>query len=360
MVKRDDAQAEIDGVTRSSPGPVRIATAPPLPDGRRALPSVLGIDIGGTKIELALVDALDVVLRSHRIPTGAERGAVAVVADAARAAREEFGTLLDEVPAVGISIAGQIGTGGVLLGAPNLGWPKFELQMEVERVFGRPAVIVNDVRAATWAEWRCGAGRGADDFVVLFVGTGIGGGAVIDGRILDGASGVLGEFGHMTLVARGRPCHCRNRGCLEAYASGWAIAERAREVVEADPGAGATLVRLAGGVEHITAETVSEASHARDPLAMRLVADTGELLGAGLVSLVNGLNPQRLILGGGIIEGFPELVQLADAFVREHALLAAIEGLAIIPAELANNAPAIGAAVVARHALEQRAAGASR
>lgn len=360
MVARDDVQAKLDEMARASSGGLHIDGAGVTADGRRPRPSVLGIDIGGTKIELALVDAGGVVLHRHRIPTGAERGAVAVVADAARAAREAFGPLLDDVPAIGISIAGQIGEGGVLLGAPNLRWPQFALQVEVERVFGRPAVIVNDVRAATWAEWKCGAGRGADDFVVLFVGTGIGGGAVIDGRMLDGASGVLGEFGHTTLVAGGRPCHCRNLGCLEAYASGWAIAERARERVAADPAAGARLVQLAGGVERITAHTVSEASRAGDALAVQLVRETGELLGAGLVSLVNAFNPQRLILGGGIIDGFPELVPLADAFVRAHALPAALDGLALVTAELANNAPAIGAAVVARHALEQRAGGIAR
>ncbi|HET7564420.1 MAG TPA: ROK family protein [Gemmatimonadaceae bacterium] len=356
----DDAQVGTSELTRSSPGALRIPATAPTSDGRHRSLSVLGIDIGGTKIELALVDAGGVVLRSHRIPTGAERGAVAVVADAAQAAREAFGTLLDAVPAVGISIAGQIGTGGVLLGAPNLGWPNFALQVEVERVFARPAVVVNDVRAATWAEWRCGAGRGADDFVVLFIGTGVGGGAVIDGRMLVGASGVLGEFGHMTLVAGGRQCHCRNRGCLEAYASGWAIAERAREAVAADAPAGALLVQLAGGAEHITAHTVSEANRAGDALAVRLVRETGEWLGAGLVSLINAFNPQRLILGGGIIDGFPQLVPLAETFAREHALPAALADLSIVPARLANNAPAIGAAVVARHALEQRAVGTTR
>ena len=349
-----DARSKIEGTDGSSPDALRISAAAPFPDGLRTEPSMLGIDIGGTKIELALVDADGVVLHSHRIPTGAERGAAAVVADAASAAREAFDTLLDDVPAIGISIAGQIGTGGVLLGAPNLGWPQFALQVEVERVFGRPSVVVNDVRAATWAEWKCGAGRGSDDFVVVFVGTGIGGGAVIDGRVLEGANGILGEFGHMTLVAGGRPCHCRNRGCLEAYAAGWAIAQRAREAAVADPAAGAALIRLAGEVERITARTVGEARRGGDALALRLVEETGDWLGAGLVSLVNAFNPGRVILGGGIIGGFPELMQMADIVVRERALPAALDGLSIVRAELANNAPAIGAAVFARHTFETR------
>lgn len=316
-----------------------------------AEPAVLGIDIGGTKVELALVDPGGEVLRSHRIPTAPERGAAQVIANIAAAAREEFGAMLDAVPAVGVSVAGQIGAGGILLGAPNLGWPRIALRAQVASAFGRPAVVVNDVRAATWAEWHCGAGRDCDDFVVLFVGTGIGGGAVIDSRMLEGMNGVLGEFGHMTLVAGGRQCHCRNQGCLEAYASGWAIAERAREAVRDDATAGGALVQRAGGAEHISAATVAEASHQGDPLALRLVEETGEYLGAGMVSLVNAFNPQRVILGGGILAGMPEVLPMAAAVVRARALPAALDGLEIERAGLGNNAPAIGAAVVARHLL---------
>jgi glucokinase len=319
-----------------------------------AAPPILGVDIGGTKVGLALVDHEGAVVQRHRVPTLPERGALSVLADAALAAREAFGASLDAVPAVGISIAGQIGKGGMLLGAPNLGWPRIALGPEVERIFERPATVVNDVRAATWAEWRCGAGKGCDDFVVLFVGTGIGGGAVLDGRVLDGAAGIAGEFGHTTLVAGGRACHCRNRGCLEAYAGGWAIAKRAREAVLADEAAGAALVRIAGSVECVSARTVGAARAEGDALALGLVRETGELLGAGIVSLVNGLNPSRVILGGGIMNGFPELLEIADSVVRERALLAALVDFATVRANLGNDAPAIGAAAVARHMLETR------
>jgi glucokinase len=324
------------------------------------LPPILGVDIGGTKIQLALVDHAGVIVRRHRLPTLPARGATTVIAEAAQAARDEFGALLDRAPAVGISIAGQIGPDGTLLGAPNLGWPEVALQVEVERAFGRTAVVVNDVRAATWAEWRCGAGRECDDFVVLFIGTGIGGGAVIDGRVLEGAAGILGEFGHTTLVAGGRPCHCRNHGCFEAYAAGWSMGVRAREAVQADADAGELLLRLGGTLERVTPRIIAEARRRGDELATRLVAETGEFLGAGLVSLVNGLNPSRIILGGGIIHGFPDLREMAHAVVLERALPAALEGLEIVPAELGNDAPAIGAAVVARHVLQTRQRGETR
>src|SRR5919199_4482294 len=211
------------------------------------------------------------VVQTHRVPTMPERGAAAVLFDTAAEARAVFGNLFDRVRGVGISVAGQVTPDGILVGAPNLGWSQVPLRAEVERAFQRPAFVINDVRAATWAEWRHGAGRGCDDFIVLYLGTGIGGGAVIDGRMLAGAQNILGEFGHMTLVAGGRPCHCRNVGCLQGYPAGRSIAERAREAVYDDPTAGAMLVELAGGdAGLITAATLSEARLRGDPLAERL------------------------------------------------------------------------------------------
>src|SRR5919199_57507 len=200
------------------------------------------------------------VLQTHRLRTAPERGAALVLSETAAEARAVFGSLFDRVRGVGVSVAGQGAPDGTLVGAPNLGWAHVPPRAEVEHAFQRPAFVINDVRAATWAEWRHGAGRGFDDFIVLYLGTGIGGGAVIDGRMLAGAQNILGEFGHMTLVAGGRPCHCRNVGCLEAYTAGWSIAERAREAVRDYPTAGATLVRLVGGnVDLITSATLSEA-----------------------------------------------------------------------------------------------------
>jgi glucokinase len=309
----------------------------------------LGIDVGGTKTELVLVAADGRAVRRRRIPTAPRRGAGALIADVARVARDTFAEWFDEVRAVGVSVAGQVRTDGVLLGAPNLGWTDVPLRADVERALERPVVVANDVRAAAWAEWRAGAGRGADDLIVLFLGTGVGGAAVSGGRMLEGSNNLLGEFGHATLVAGGRQCHCRNQGCLEAYVGGWAIAELAREAVAADPAAGATLVRLAGAPDAIVAETVAAAQELRDPLAGRLVAEAGARLGAAAVGLVNSWNPARLILGGGIIEGFPELVDAAAHAVGARALPGAA-GAQVLPAALGNHAPGIGAAALARWA----------
>ena len=217
-------------------------------DGRIAL----GVDVGGTKTEILLAGRGGRVLGETRIPTEPEGGAEAVLRRAAEAAREAFGAAIADAAAVGVSVAGQVGARGVLLGAPNLGWTGVDVRRLAVAAFGLPAVVVNDVRSATWAEWRLGAGRGARDLVVLFVGTGVGGGAVLGGRLLDGADGIAGEFGHLTVVAGGRRCHCGNLGCLEAYCGGWGFEERARDAALADATAGATLLRLAGSADAIT------------------------------------------------------------------------------------------------------------
>jgi glucokinase len=233
-----------------------------------------------------------------------------------------------------------------VLGAPNLGWTGVPLGAELAQRLGLPTTVVNDVRAAAWAEWRFGAGRGCDDVVVVFLGTGIGGSAISGGRMIEGSGNVAGEFGHITLVANGRPCHCRNVGCVEAYAGGWAIAELAQEAARRDPVGAADMIRLAGDPGAITPEAVAAAAHGGNAVATRLVEETGAYLGAALVGLVNAFNPQRVVLGGGIIDGFPELIPAAARVVRERSLPAAA-GVEVFAATLGNQAPVVGAAALA-------------
>jgi glucokinase len=152
----------------------------------------------------------------------------------------------------------------------------------------------------------------------------------------------------MTIVAGGRQCRCPNEGCLEAYCGGWAIAERAQDAVRANPGAGRTLIEMAGKIEIITAITVSQAYTKGDPLAVRLVKDTARYLAAGMVSIVNGFNPQLVILGGSVIQGIPDLVLIAEKRLRKMALPTPLNDLRISSAALGNQAGVIGAAALAR------------
>ncbi|MBI4202515.1 MAG: ROK family protein, partial [Chloroflexi bacterium] len=208
------------------------------------------------------------------------------------------------------------------------------------------------VQAATWGEWRLGAGEGFSDLVCLFVGTGIGGGLILDGKLYRGASGSAGELGHMVLYPGGRACMCGRRGCLEAYAGGWAIAARAREAVHGDKTAGRHLLTLAGGdAAAVTAALVSEAAHGGDALTKTLVRQVGDDLGLGVASVVNAFNPQRLVLGGGVIEGLPELAPVVREVVSRQALAPAAARVEVVKAGLGMYGGVIGAALIAHAAV---------
>lgn len=165
---------------------------------------------------------------------------------------------------------------------------------------------------------------------------------------MEGCKNAAGELGHITIVAGGRTCRCPNRGCLEAYSGGWAIAERAQEAVHADPQAGQRLVALAGSIQQVSAITVAQAYASGDPLACHLVEETAKYLAAGVVSIVNAFNPCLLVLGGGVIQGLPQYVTMIEPMVRANALEAAAEGLRIVTAALGGKAGVIGAAALAR------------
>ena len=309
----------------------------------------LGVDIGGTKVETAVVDSEGRIVESQRYPTKPEKGAMGVVEDVVSCVETCLGKVSQKAKALGVGVAGQVerATGAVRF-APNLRWKDVPLRAELEQALKVPVFVLNDVRAATVGEWHHGAGKGIDDLICVFVGTGVGGGIVSGGRLLEGCSNTAGEIGHITVVVGGRPCRGPNVGCMEAYAGGWAIAERAQEAVRKDEKQGQKILNRAGTIEEITAKVVGEAYHEGDPLATRLIEETGQYLGAGVVGLVNALNPCLLILGGGIIDGIPELIRMVEEHVRERALKAAIEDLRVVKASFVSNAVAIGAATFAR------------
>jgi glucokinase len=296
-----------------------------------------------------LVDADGQILADKQQATQPDKDAEKIIADILLCIDECQGSVKKRALAVGVGVAGQVDQKGIVLGAPNLKWLDFNLKGRLEKELGIPAIVTNDVRAATWGEWFYGSGKGLSDLVVLFVGTGIGGGVVSDGKLLAGCNNTGGELGHMTIVAGGRKCHCPNLGCLEAYASGWAIAERAQEAVRSNPTDGYKLVSLAGNLENITANTVSQAYKGHDTLASHIVEETGWYLGAGAVSIVNAFNPCLLSLGGGVIEGFPDLVEIVRKVVKDSALKTAVRNLKVVKATLGENTGIIGAAMLAHN-----------
>jgi len=312
----------------------------------------LGVDLGGTKVETALVDASGNILSSHRQPTHPEKRSQEIIEDIVSCIKTCQKRVDKQARAIGIGIAAQVDPSGVVRSSPNLGWHNVPLKSMLEERLEFPVYVTNDVRAASFGEWRYGAGKGVDDLVVVFVGTGIGGGIISGGLLLEGCNNIAGEIGHTTLIVDGRDCHCPNRGCLEAYAGGWAIAERAQEAVQADPEAGKGVVSLAGNVEKITASVVSQAYHEGDPLAFQLVRETTQYLGNGLVSTVNAFNPCLLVLGGGVVDGLPELIEGVEVIIGKRALKAAVEMLQVVRASLGGKAGIVGAAAMARGLIE--------
>ena len=227
-------------------------------------PLTLGVDLGGTKVNVALVDCSGRLLSVHRSLIHRDKKPERVITDILTGIEWCLSTVNLEAKALGIGIAAQVDLSGVVRGSPNLGWRNLPLKKKMKENLIMPVIVTNDVRAATWGEWRYGSGRGVDDLAVLFVGTGIGGGVISRGNLLGGCTNSGGELGHITIAYDGRKCHCPNRGCLEAYAGGWAIAERAQEAVIHEPKDGQYLTSLAGSVEEITGATVSQASQQGD------------------------------------------------------------------------------------------------
>jgi glucokinase len=320
---------------------------------------IIGVDIGGTNIVVGAVpfeggEAL--VVRS--LPTEPERGAEAVVArvadmveTAVTELERETGDGRDRIVGVGIGSPGPLDREtGVVINTPNLGWRDFPLRDLLSERVGFTATLDNDANCATFGEWWLGAGRPYHSLVGITLGTGIGGGLIIGGQLIHGASDAAGEIGHMTIDFTGRKCKCGNYGCLEAYCSGPNIAARAREGIEA--GFESRISDLTGGqLDRITAATVYEAAVLNDPFANEVVAETARILGAGIANLINILNPQAVVITGGVTRAGEHLFGPLRSEVRRRAFRTAADACAILPAALPETAGVVGAAGVFKKTL---------
>jgi len=322
-----------------------------VPEDRRW---IVGLDIGGTNMVTGLVPFEGgAPLGLRKLPTKPEGGGEAVVARAAQAIRaavdevlQSTGATRDDVLGVGIGSPGPLNRStGIVLETPNLGWVDFPLRDLVSRAVGMPATLDNDANCATFGEWWQGAGQGSQVLVGLTLGTGIGGGLVLDGEIHHGASDAAGEFGHMTIDAMGRRCNCGNYGCLEAYASGPNIAARAVEGIRA--GVESVLVELVDGVlENITAATVYEGVVLGDAYAWEIMNETAKFLAVGVANLINALNPDTVVIAGGVTRAGDHLFGPLRKEVRRRAFRSAVAACRILPAALPETAGVIGAAAV--------------
>jgi glucokinase-like ROK family protein len=308
---------------------------------------VLALDIGGTKLAVAVVTADGSAhgLLIEPTPRGDDwRSGTRQLFDMGRRAVKRAG--VGEILAVGIACGGPLdAASGLLLCPPHLpGWVDVPLGPLAAEAFGVPFALQNDATVAAIAEYRFGAGRGTGTMLYLTVSTGVGGGAIINGALHRGAAGNGGEFGHIMVHRGGRLCSCGRRGCVEAYASGTSIAERAREAL-AD-GAKSTMAAL----PTVTAADVAAAAAAGDALAEALWADTVDLLGAAVTDLVNVFEPDLVVLGGGVTRAGAMLIDPVREVVAREAMAPAAHAVRVVLAELGDLVGVVGAGVIA-HAL---------
>ena len=312
---------------------------------------VLGVDLGGTKISVGAMTADGTrQLGEHTEPTLAAEGADAVVGRIVSlikatiaAVMKERGARRDDILGVGIGSPGPLDRErGLVITTPNLGWHNFPLRDRVADATGLRATLDNDANCATLGEWWIGAARGGRNVVGMTIGTGIGGGLILDGKLYHGSSDVAGEIGHTSIEFNGRRCKCGNEGCLEAYASGPATAERAREALAG--GESSALIAMAGGdLSTLTAQHVYAAALQGDQVAREIVRETARYIGAGLANLLNIFNPDVVVLAGGVAEAGEELFAPVRMEVRRRAFKPAVEACRIVPGALHGAAGVVGA-----------------
>jgi len=317
---------------------------------------ILGVDLGGTNI---VVGALPMdggdgeVIGLRNVPTEAQRGAkfvvdriVGLLVELREQIVSRHGGAAGDIAGVGIGSPGPLNRAtGTVINTPNLGWRNFPLRDLISNAIGLPATLDNDANCATYGEWWLGAGRNVDTLIGLTLGTGIGGGIVLNGEIFHGVSDAAGEIGHMTIDSTGRKCKCGNYGCLEAYASGPAIALRAVEGIEA--GAESLLPALVDGrLEDVTAATVYEAVVLGDPYANDVMRETAKFLGAGVGNMINILNPDMVVISGGVTRAGDHLFAPLRAEVRRRAFKSAEQVCQIVSGRLLGTAGLIGAIAV--------------
>lgn len=258
------------------------------------------------------------------------------------------------VESVGIGAAGWVdNTQSIVRFSPHLAWRQEPLKERLESRIELPLIVDNDANAAAWAEYRFGAGRGASVMICITLGTGIGGGLVINRQLFRGSYGMAGEWGHVVVVPGGHRCECGNRGCWEQYASGNALVREAREMARAGSPVVQRLQELSGGeISDITGPAITGAAVAGEPTATELLADVGQWLGQGIANLAAGLDPDLVVIGGGVsAAGDLLLLPAKAAFSRTLTGRGYRPEAEIVLAHFKNDAGLIGAADLARHSI---------
>jgi len=309
----------------------------------------IGIDVGGTKVLGGVVDESGKVITTARKDTPRQGGSALTqtIADVAKELLQQH-----SVASVGVSAAGFVSSDRkTMLATPNIAdWNGVDLDHQLTALIGLPVVIENDANAAAWGEAKFGAGKNQDHMMMLTVGTGIGGGIVVNGALYRGAFGIAAEFGHMRVVPDGHICGCGARGCFEQYASGNALLRHAREAINASPEVARNLLsRGDGTVAGLTGQAITEAARDGDAVALAAFNTTGQWLGAGIASLAVLLDPACVVIGGGVIDAGEILLKpTRESLERNMPFAGKHPYPEIIAAQLGNEAGLVGVADLAR------------
>lgn len=310
----------------------------------------VGIDLGGTKIYTALADKEGEIIEKIKTPTQANKGEDVVldnIVDSVDRVLKDAGQEPTDVSALGLGSPGPTDTrNGILTEPPNLPFENIPLEEILEERLGIPVILDNDATAAALGEQLFGAGRGVENLIYITVSTGIGGGIVIDGDVYHGFNGGAGEVGHMVVEPKGRVCGCGNRGCLEAMASGTAIGRMGLEALR--HGTSPLIEEMSGGDEEkIDALLVAQAARKGDKKAEEIYDTAGFYLGVGLGNLINLLNPQMVLFGGGVSKDFDIFSERMLSVARKNAMSSSFEAVEVKPAALGDEVGLMGAVALA-------------
>jgi len=307
----------------------------------------IGIDIGGTNITVALVTEKGEIVRKIRFPTKIEEGKTKTIKRIVKALHLVMeGLRSDSIRGIGIGAAGDIDQNrGIVRFSPNLSWKNVPIVRLIKKKFNMRFVLDNDANAAAWATYILETGRKAKNLLCITLGTGVGGGFILDGRIYHGASGSAGEIGHITLNPQGQKCKCGNYGCLETYIGSGYIVEKA--VKEIRKGEKSLIKKIAGGnLQTITPETIQTAALRGDKLARKIWKEAGEHLGIALSGVINLLNPGVIVFGGGVAKAGELIFKPMKEVIRKRTFRVPFDKVKFSCTKLGEDLGAIGAALL--------------
>jgi glucokinase len=315
--------------------------------GKRKL--TLGIDLGGTFIKFGLVSPEGEIVSKISLPTCADEGVNKVFQQIHQGVKEITANMDIKLDGIGIGVPGLVSNKGEICDPPNLpGWGKVPIKEQLEKILGEKVFVENDANAAAVGELIYGAGKDLVNFIMLTLGTGVGGGIIINKKIYRGPNGGAGELGHVIIDYKGNQCNCGNVGCVETYVGNNYMVKRVKKQLE---NVKDTIIYelCENNLDNLSPKIISQAAHNGDAFAQKIVIETGQYLGYALVSMINVLDISNVIIGGGV-SGFGELLfKSIEDTIKDRSFPVVAEKVKVIPAKLKNDAGILGAAALVHH-----------